>query len=121
MGIEAIGPKLNTSKPAPGHKIYPYLLRNLSFTHSIHVWQTDLAYVPMAQGFFYLMTIIDVKSRYVLNWSLSNTMDKEWCTSVFLETVHQHGSPEILNTDQGSQFTSDLFIKVASVEAGSKM
>jgi len=87
MGIEAIGPKPNTSKPAPGHKIYPYLLRNLTVTHSNHVWQTDLTYVPMAQGFLYLMAIIDVKSRYVLNWSVSNTMDKEWCTEVFRETV----------------------------------
>ncbi len=121
MGIEAIGPKPNTSKPAPGHKIYPYLLRNLTVTHSNHVWQTDLTYVPMAQGFLYLMAIIDVKSRYVLNWSVSNTMDKEWCTEVFRETVRQHGSPEILNTDQGSQFTSDLFTQAVTVEAGSKM
>lgn len=74
MGLEAIGPKPNTSKPALGHKVYPYLLKNLAITHSNQVWGTDLTYVPMQNGFLYLMAIIDLKSRYVLNWSVSNTM-----------------------------------------------
>jgi len=79
MGLEAIGPKPNTSKPAPGHKVYPYLLKNLAITHSNQVWATDLTYVPMQNGFLYLMAIIDLKSRYVLNWSVSNTMDATCC------------------------------------------
>ncbi len=79
MGLEAIGPKPNTSKPAPVHKVYPYLLKNLAITHSNQVWATDLTYVPMQNGFLYLMAIIDLKSRYVLNWSVSNTMDATCC------------------------------------------
>lgn len=121
MGLEAIGPKPNTSKPAPGHKVYPYLLRNLSITHSNQVWATDLTYVPMQSGFLYLMAIIDLKSRYVLNWSVSNTMDAKWCTEVFRETVRRYGAPEILNTDQGSQFTSDVFTTAVIEEADVKL
>ncbi len=75
MGLEAIGPKPNTSKPALGHKVYPYLLRGLEITQSNHVWATDITYVPMAQGFMCLMAVIDLKSRYILNWSVSNTMN----------------------------------------------
>jgi len=121
MGLEAIGPKPNTSKPAPGHKVYPYLLRGLEITQSNHVWATDITYVPMAQGFMYLMAVIDLKSRYVLNWSVSNTMDAEWCAEVFRETVRLHGAPEILNTDQGSQFTSEVFTRAVIKEAGSQL
>lgn len=121
MGLEAIGPKPNTSKPSPGHTVYPYLLRNLPVTHSNHVWATDLTYVPMANGFLYLMAIIDLKSRYVLNWSVSNTMDAKWCAEVFRETVSMHGKPEILNTDQGSQFTSEVFTKAVIEEAQIKL
>lgn len=121
MGLEAIGPKPNTSKPAPGHKVYPYLLRGLEVTHSNHVWATDITYVPMAQGFMYLMAVIDLKSRYVLNWSISNTMDAEWCAEVFREAVRIHGAPEILNTDQGSQFTSEVFTTAVIKEAEAKL
>ncbi|MDP8306127.1 MAG: IS3 family transposase [Candidatus Chlorobium antarcticum] len=94
-GLEAIGPKPNTSKPAPGHTVYPYLLKNLKVTHNNYVWATDITYVPMAQGFLYLMAIIDLKSRHVLNWSVSNTMDAEWCAEVFREAVRMHGAPDI--------------------------
>lgn len=121
MGLEAIGPKPNTSKPAPGHKVYPYLLKDLSITHSNQVWATDLTYVPMQSGFLYLMAIIDLKSRYVLNWSVSNSMDATWCAEVFRETVHKYGAPEILNTDQGSQFTSDVFTTAVIEEAGVRL
>jgi len=121
MGLEAIGPKPNTSKPAPGHKVYPYLLRGLEVTHSNHVWATDITYVPMAQGFMYLMAVIDLKSRYVLNWSVSNTMDADWCAEVFNEAVRMHGAPEILNTDQGSQFTSEVFTRAVINDAEAKL
>lgn len=121
MGLEAIGPKPNTSKPAPGHKVYPYLLRGLEVMHSNHVWATDITYVPMAQGFMYLMAVIDLKSRYVLNWSVSNTMDADWCAEVFNEAVRKHGAPEILNTDQGSQFTSEVFTKAVINDAEAKL
>ena len=121
MGLEAIGPKPNTSKPAPGHEIYPYLLRGLEITHSNHVWATDITYVPMAQGFLYLMAVIDLKSRFVLNWSVSNTMEAEWCAEVFLEAVRRYGAPEILNTDQGSQFTSEVFTRAVITDAKAKL
>lgn len=121
MGQQAIAPKPNTSKPTTGHKIYPYLLRGLEVTHSNHVWATDITYVPMAQGFMYLMAVIDLKSRYVLNWSVSNTMDAEWCAEVFNEAVRMHGAPEILNTDQGSQFTSEVFTGAVINDAESKL
>lgn len=101
MGLEAIGPKPKTSKPAPGHTVYTYLLKSLKIEHSDHVWATDITYVPMAHGFMYLIAIIDLKSRYVLNCSVSNTMDAKWCAEVFLEAVGMHGAPKIVNTDQG--------------------
>ena len=109
MGLEAIGPKPNTSKPAPGDKVYAYLLRGLDITQSNHVWATDITYVPMNQRFLYLMAVFDLKIHFVLNWSVSNTMDAEWCAEVFMDAVRIHGAPEILNTDQGSQFTSEVF------------
>lgn len=121
MGLEAIGPKPNTSKPAPGHRVYPYLLKNLPITNSNQVWATDLTYVSMKNGFLYLMAIIDLKSRYVLNWSVSNTMDAKWCAEVFREAVRTHGAPNILNTDQGSQFTSEEFTKTVIEETGVKL
>ncbi|PWW82166.1 hypothetical protein CR164_07485 [Prosthecochloris marina] len=121
MGLEAIGPKPNTSKPAPGHRVYPYLLKNLPITNSNQVWATDLTYVPMKNGFLYLMAIIDLKSRYVLNWSVSNTMDAAWCADVFREAVRVHGKPEILNTDQGSQFTSEVFTRTVIDKVGAKL
>jgi len=111
MGIQAVGPKPNTSKPGKGHKIYPYLLRNLKVTHSNQVWAMDITYIPVQGGFLYLVAVIDLYSRYVLNWSLSNTMTAAWCKETLADAVNKHGSPEIVNTDQGSQFTSDEFTR----------
>ena len=112
MGIEVIYPRQNTSQPNKGHKIYPYLLRGLKIDHINQVWQTDITYVPMKRGFMYLMAVIDVHSRYVLNWSISNSMEATWCTQVVQQAIKKHGTPEIFNTDQGSQFTSELFTEM---------
>lgn len=109
MGLEAIYPKVNTSKPAAGHKIYPYLLRGMAIIRVHQVWATDITYVPMAEGYMYLMAIIDLYSRYVLGWSISNTMDAEWCSRILRQALENYPAPEIFNTDQGSQFTSDEF------------
>ena len=106
MGLAILYPKKRLSIPHAGDQIYPYLLRNRVITRINEVWQTDITYVRMKRGWMYLMAIIDVKSRYVLHWSLSNTMDKRWCCDVLRETIEVHGSPEICNTDRGSQFTS---------------
>jgi len=94
------------------HKKYPYLLRNLTIDKNNQVWTTDITYIAMEQGFMYLMAVMDINSRYVLNWSVSNTMSAEWCTDVLTDTIEKHGKPEIFNTDQGSQFTSELFTNV---------
>jgi len=94
------------------HKKYPYLLRDLKIIRNNQVWVTDITYIPMKQGYMYLMVIMDINSRYVLNWSVSNTMDAEWCTEVLKNTIEIYGKPEIFNTDQGSQFTSEIFTNV---------
>lgn len=94
------------------HKKYPYLLKGLTITHKNQVWATDITYIPMATGFMYLIAIIDLHTRYVLNWDVSNTMSAEWCAGLLKETIEKHGKPEIFNTDQGSQYTSDAHIKV---------
>lgn len=112
LGIEAIYPKINTSKQAKGHRIYPYLLRGLVILRVHQVWATDITYVPMATGYMYLMAIIDLHSRYVLSWSVSNTMEAEWCCGVLRKALGSYPQPEIFNTDQGSQFTSDDFTDV---------
>ncbi len=91
---------------------YPYLLKNLSITRPNQVWAMDITYVPMKEGFMYLSAIIDLKSRFIINWSVSNTMIAEWCAQVLIEAIEKQGKPEIFNTDQGSQFTSDVFINV---------
>lgn len=109
MGWQTIYRRPNTSKPCKEHRIYPYLLKDLSINRYNQVWAMDITYVPMRKGFMYLCAIIDVHTRYVVNWSLSNTMTAEWCTTVVSEAIEQHGKPEIMNTDQGSQFTSDVF------------
>jgi putative transposase len=109
MDICAIVPGPHTSKGCKEHKKYPYLLRNLKITHSNQVWATDITYVPVKNGHMYLIAIIDLYSRYVVNWSLSNTMESEWCTEILQEAVARHGKPGMFNTDQGSQFTSDVF------------
>lgn len=94
------------------HKKYPYLLRDLEITHKNHVWATDITYIPMAKGFMYLCAIIDLHTRYVLNWSVSNTMNAHWCAEVLEETIEKYGVPEIFNTDQGSQYTSEAHTNV---------
>jgi putative transposase len=108
MGLEAIYRHPNTSKPAPGHKIYPYLLRGLEINRVNQVWATDITYIPMARGFLYLVAIMDWHSRYVLAWRLSNTLEVDFCVEALEEALRQ-GKPEIFNTDQGSQFTSEAF------------
>jgi putative transposase len=109
MGIEAIYRRPNTSKPAPGHKIYPYLLRKLAVVRPNQVWAMDITYIPMARGFVYLAAVIDWFSRRVLAWRLSITMEAEFCIEAVEEALARHGKPEIFNTDQGSQFTSIAF------------
>jgi putative transposase len=109
MGIEALVPRPGTSKPAPGHKIYPYLLRGLTIAEPNHVWAADITYIPMARGFLYLVAIIDWASRAVLAWRLSNTIDSRFCVEALEEALELHGKPRIFNTDQGAQFTSTAF------------
>ena len=109
MGIEAIYRRPNTSKPAPGHKIYPYLLRSVSIGRPNQVWAMDITYIPMARGFVYLAAVVDWFSRRVLAWRLSITLEVEFCLEAVEEALVRHGKPEIFNTDQGSQFTSADF------------
>jgi len=109
MGIAALGPKPNTTKPAPGHKIFPYLLRNLKIERPNHVWAADITYIPIGRGFLYLVAIIDWASRAVLAWRISNTMDTSFCLAALDDALARFGRPEIFNTDQGSQFTSAAF------------
>lgn len=112
MRLEAIYPKVNTSKPSPNHHLYPYLLRGLAIVRVHQVWAADITYVPMQQGYMYLIAIIDLFSRYVLVWSVSNTMEADWCRQVLQKALASYPSPEIFNTDQGSQFTSTTFTNV---------
>jgi putative transposase len=108
MGIYAITPGPHTSRPSPENKIYPYLLRNVEIERVNQVWSTDITYIPMRKGYLYLAAVIDWYSRYILAWNLSNTMEADFCTSTLKQSL-QDGTPEIFNTDQGSQFTSDEF------------
>jgi putative transposase len=112
MGIEAIYRRPNTSKPAPGHKIFPYLLRKVPVTVPNQVWAMDITYVPMARGFVYLAAVVDWFSRRVLAWRLSISMDASFCIEAVEEALARHGRPAIFNTDQGSQFTSMAFTGV---------
>lgn len=109
MGIEAIYRKPNTSRPAPGHKVYPYLLRKLAVTRPNQVWAMDITYIPMARGFVYLCAVVDWFSRRVLSWRLSISMDASFCIEAVEEALSRYGRPEIFNTDRGSQFTSMAF------------
>ena len=109
MGIEALYRKPNTSRRHPGHAVYPYLLRGLKIERSNQVWAMDITYIPMARGFVYLAAVIDWYSRRVLAWRVSITMDTDFCIEAVEEAIAQHGTPEIFNTDQGSQFTSQAF------------
>lgn len=112
MGIEALYRKPNTSRRHAAHPIYPYLLRHLSIERSNHVWATDITYIPMRRGFVYLVAIVDWYSRRVLAWQLSNTLTTDFCVEALQEAILRYGSPEIFNTDQGSQFTSTEFTGV---------
>lgn len=109
MGLRAVMPGKHTSRRCKDHKVYPYLLRNLTIDRPNQVWATDITYIPMKKGYMYLVAIIDLYSRYVVNWSISNSMDAEWCQQTLEEAIEMHGKPEIINTDQGSQFTSEVF------------
>jgi putative transposase len=111
MGIQALYPKPSLSQANPAHKIYPYLLRNLAISHPNQVWSTDITYIPMPNGFMYLVAVIDWFSRYVLAWHLSNTLDGAFCVDT-LQQALQHGRPAIFNTDQGAQFTATAFTSV---------
>jgi putative transposase len=108
MGLEAIYPKPKTTQRGCGHKIYPYLLRNVEILRPDQVWSTDITYIPMRRGFLYLVAVIDWYSRYVLSWRLSNSMELRFCMEALEESLAD-GRPEIFNTDQGSQFTSEAF------------
>jgi putative transposase len=112
MGIAALGPKPRTTKPAPGHTIYPYLLRDMVIDRVNQVWAADITYIPIGRGFLYLVAIMDWASRAVLAWRLSNSMDVAFCVSALEEALARFGQPEIFNTDQGSQFTSAAFTGV---------
>ena len=109
MGIEALYRKPRTTKPHPGHQVYPYLLRNLPITRANQVWAMDITYLPMARGFVYLAAVVDWYSRRVLAWKVSTTMDTHFCLEAVEEAMANYGTPEIMNTDQGSQFTSQAF------------
>jgi len=109
MGIEALGPKPKTTKPALGHKIFPYLLRNMAIERPNQVWAADITYIPIGRGFLYLVAIMDWASRAILSWRLSNTMDVSFCVYALEEALARFGKPDIFNTDQGSQFTSAEF------------
>jgi putative transposase len=111
MGLRAIIPGPHTSKRHKDHAVYPYLLRELKITEPQQVWATDITYMPLPRGFMYLTAVMDLYSRYVLQWSLSNTMEAEWCRQLIEDAIEIHGKPAILNTDQGSQYTSEEFSK----------
>ena len=109
MGIAALGPKPCTTTPAPGHKIFPYLLRNMVIDRPNQVWAADITFIPIGHGFLYLVAVIDWSSRAVLSWRLSNTMDTSFCLAALEEALARFGKPGIFNTDQGSPFTSAAF------------
>ena len=109
MGIAALGPKPRTTTPAPGNKIYPYLLREMTIDRPNQVWAADITYIPIGRGFLYLVAVMDWASRAVLSWRLSNTMEASFCVAALEEALARFGKPEIFNTDQGSQFTSAAF------------
>lgn len=112
MGWQTLFRRKSTSDPDKQNKVYPYLLKGLQIERANQVWATDITYVPMHKGFMYLCAVIDLHTRFVLNWSVSNTMTADWCRQVVDEAIQQHGCPEIFNTDQGSQFTSETFTKL---------
>jgi len=112
MGIEAVYPKPRTSRPHPRHKVYPYLLKGLTISRPNQVWATDITYIPMERGYMYLVAIMDWHSRKILSWRISNTLDSAFCINALEEAISRFGPPEIFNTDQGAQFTSNAFTQV---------
>jgi len=112
MGLQALYPKRRTSQPGPGHKVYPYRLRNLTVERANQVWATDLCYIPMAKGFMYLVVIMDWHTRKVLSWRVSNSLEPDFCIDALEEALARYGAPEIFNSDQGAQFTSQAFTDV---------
>lgn len=120
LGIEAIYPKPRLSQSHPDHQVYPYLLRDLEVNRADQVWCTDITYLPVLKGHFYLVAIMDWYSRKVLSWRVSNTMDVEFCIAALTDALEEYGSPEIFNSDQGSQFTSKAFSNCLK-EAGVKI
>lgn len=112
MGLVSLAPGPHTSKPHPGHKTYPYLLRDLKITHSNQVWCADITYLPMAKGHMYLVAVMDWYSRKVLSWNISNTMEEGFCVKTLKEAIQGYGKPAIFNTDQGAQFTGESWINV---------
>jgi len=117
MGIVTLYPKPNVSAANQAHKVYPYLLRNLVIDRPNQVWATDITYIPMARGFVYLVAVMDWYSRRVLSWRLSNTLDTSFCTEALEEAIERYGVPEIFNTDQGCQFTSEEFTNTLKANA----
>jgi len=112
MGIQAIYPRPKTSTRHPQHKIYPYILRTMDISFANQVWASDVTYIPMASGFLYLTVIMDWYSRKVLSWRVSNSLDASFCVDALEEAICRYGTPDIFNTDQGSQYTSEPFTKV---------
>ena len=121
MGLRATQPGRHTTKRNKEHKVFPYLLRNLAITRSNQVWQIDITYIPMEKGFMYLVAIIDVYSRYIVNWSVSNNMDADWVSECMEQAFKEHGRPEIVNTDQGSQFTSPKFTQLVLADKQTRL
>ncbi len=115
LGLAGMAPGPNTSRPHPQHKIYPYLLRGVNVTRPNQVWSTDITYIRLARGFAYLVAVIDWYSRKVLAWRLSNTLDSGFCVDCLEQSLRTYGIPEIFNTDQGCQFTSDAFTGVLNL------
>jgi putative transposase len=118
MGLRAIMPGPHTSKRCKDHAVYPYLLRDLKIEGPNQVWAMDITYIGISKGFMYLCAVIDLYSRYVVGWSLSNTMDASWCQQTLQESIEVHGCPRIINTDQGSQFTSEVFTQFIKDQKG---
>ena len=117
MGLEAVYPRPRTSQPGEGHKVYPYLLKELNINRPNQVWGTDITYIPLERGFMYLVAIMDWHSRRVLAWRLSNTMDADFCIDALEEAITNYGKPDIFNSDQGSQFTSEAFTNVLKLNS----
>jgi putative transposase len=112
LGLAGMAPGPNTSRPHPQHKVYPYLLRGVTVTRPNQVWSTDITYIRLARGFAYLVAVIDWYSRKVLAWRLSNTLDAGFCVDCLEQSLNMYGTPEIFNTDQGCQFTSEVFTDI---------